>query len=273
MCSIFGIGFFKEYTLINPDTITGVVSRLFRQAEVGGRHASGLSIMRANEVCVLRRPKSGSKLAASGEYLDFMQESLKDLDSGSNHLTSIIGHCRLPTQGCESNNLNNHPQVINNIIGVHNGIISNDGRLFEAFKEVLTRKAEVDTEIIFQLIMHFSRNHKTGTIDAIRKATPYLKGSYACAMQNTNHPYNLYLFRHFGPIKILYYPKEKLVFFATREHFITRAYEEFVKTGKSTPIELIDNQGIAFNLWNHTFSKFLFRDDRDAQELGKYVGQ
>jgi len=41
MCSIFGIGFFKDHKLKDTDTIIGVVSRLFREAEVNGRRASG----------------------------------------------------------------------------------------------------------------------------------------------------------------------------------------------------------------------------------------
>lgn len=271
MCSIFGIGFYKDHRFKDEATLTGVISRLFKEAEVSGRRAAGLSIMREKSVHVLRRPLSGSNLIKTAEYFDFMDSSLKDM-RGANRLMSIIGHCRHPTQGSPENNLNNHPQVIGNIIGVHNGIINNDHELFESFNKVIDRVAEVDTEIIFQLINHFSKPKMSRTVDAIRKATPYLGGSYACAMQNTSHPYNLYLFKHSTSIKILQYPALGLVLFATREHFIQDGFEDFVDMrDQGSPMDLIDDSGVVFNLWNHTLCKFTFQNRQQSQEL-KHAG-
>jgi glucosamine 6-phosphate synthetase-like amidotransferase/phosphosugar isomerase protein len=271
MCSIFGIGFYKDHKFDDESTLTGVVSRLFKEAEIGGRKASGLSIMREKSVHVLRRPVSGSTLAHSEEYLKFMESSLKKMN-GNNRLMSIIGHCRWPTQGGPENNLNNHPQVVGNIIGVHNGVIKNDYELFESFSKVIDRGAEVDTEIIFSLINHFNRPELSKTIKAIQKTTPYLSGSYACGMQNAKQPYNLYLFRHISPIKILHYPKMGMVLFATREHFITDAFENFIDVGEvGKPVHLMEDRGIVFNLWNHTCCKFTFRNKQMSQEL-RYAG-
>ena len=269
MCSIFGIGFLQGHKFKNESTLIGVISRLFKAAEVAGRRAAGLSIMREKSVHILRRPVPASGLVASEEYIDFMSDNLKIKDE-ENRVMSVVGHCRLPTQGDPSNNLNNHPQVVDNIIGVHNGVIGNDHEIFDMFKEVIVRKAEVDTEVIFQLISHFSKGKRSRTISAIKKATPYLRGSFACGMQNTRHPYNLYLFRHGNSINILNYNEMGLLFFATREYFITTAFDEFVDySGEGTPIDLVENQGIAFNLWDKTMCKFLFKDWRAAEELKK----
>jgi len=269
MCSIFGIGLFNGHKLTDSITLTGVVSRLFKEAEVGGQRASGLSIMRERSVHVLRRPLSGSQLVATDEYLDFMRKNLVLGETDSNRAMSIIGHCRWPTQGPPENNLNNHPQVIDNIIGVHNGIITNDYSLFKSFDKVINRKAQVDTEIIFQLINHFNKAPGSKTIDSITTALPYLGGSYACGMQNTKHPHNLYIFRHSNPARILCYKKLGLILFATREYFITQAFEQFVEDteGEGEEIELMDNYGIAFNLWNHASCTFPFQDRRAAEEL------
>ena len=272
MCSIFGIGLFNGHTFKNSASLTGVVSRLFKVAEIAGKRACGLSIMREKSVHILRRPLSGSQLVATDEYIDFMNEALEKDKNGTNRVMSIIGHCRLPTQGKAENNLNNHPQVIDDIIGVHNGIITNNHNLFESFNKVITRKAEVDTEIIFQLINHFNKNVKT--VDAIQTATPYLAGGYACGMQNAKWPHNLYIFRHNNPARILIYKKLGLVLFATREHFITSAFEQYIDAadGKGEEIELLDNQGIVFNLWNHGMCKFPFQDHQAAQELKNNAG-
>ena len=111
--------------------------------------------------------------------------------------------------------------------------------------------------IIFQLIKLFSNKTGAKTVDAIIRASKYLEGSYACGMQNANHPYNLYLFRKFNPIKILYYQKTGVLFFATREHFILNAVKKFSKIEEEgKPIDLIDGQGITFNLWEKSFCKF-----------------
>jgi len=267
MCCIFGIGLFKGHRLKDSDTLIGTVSRLFKEAEIGGRRAAGLSVMREREAHVLRRPIPGSALISSTEYLDFMNKHV-DVNDRYNPLMSIIGHCRLDTQGSPENNLNNHPQVVGDIIGVHNGHIRNNNELFTSFEKVITRQAEVDTEIIFSLINHFAHPVKAKTVDAIQKTTPYLQGGYACGMQSTKHPFNLYLFRHGNPINIVYYPKMGLVFFATRSHFITTAWEEFADVdGVGDPIDLMTDNGIVFNLWNKTSCKFRFRDYQAAKEL------
>ncbi len=259
MCCIFGIGLLQGHKLESESTLIGVISRLFKEAESGGRRASGISIMREKSVHVLRRPIPASKFISTTEYLNFMTDNLK-LHDEENRVMSVIGHCRLPTKGSPENNLNNHPQVIGNIIGVHNGVIGNDDELFDSFSALVDRKAEVDTEIIFQLINHFNKSQNSRTIDAIKKTTPYLRGGYACAMHNTKQPYNMYLFRHGNPIKILHYADIGAMFFATREHFMEDAFEKFVNfSGRKTPINVLDNHGIAFNFWQKTMHKFSFR--------------
>ena len=272
MCCIFGLGLFTGHDFKSASTMTGVISRLFKEAESGGRKASGLSIMREKSVHILRRPMSATELVSSDEYMDFMHAHLKPADE-SNKLMSVIGHCRWPTQGKPEDNLNNHPQVIDNIIGVHNGVITNDHTLFESFEKVIDRKAEVDTEIIFQLISHFNKNPSSKTVDAIDHATRYLAGSYACGMQNTKHPYNLYLFKRGNPITVKRYPKVGVVMFGTRAHFMKDAYEDFVDdTGRGKEIAIGDKQGLVFNLWTHTLCRFNFKDNLDIKELHANAG-
>lgn len=267
MCSIFGVGLYNGHRMHSESTLTGIMSRLFKAAEVGGKRAAGLSIMREKTAHVLRRPLSGSQLVSTEEYLDFMEDNL-DLADKENRVMSIIGHCRFPTKGSEDVNENNHPQVVGSMIGVHNGHITNDDELFEKFSKVLTRQAEVDTEIIFQLINHFNNPPKAKTIDSINTAAPYLNGSYACAMQNRKHPYNLYLFRHSNPIKIRYFPQLGLVFFATRMHFIENALCSFLdESGEHDDLELVQNQGSVFNLHARAQCKFLFTDKDEAEKM------
>jgi amidophosphoribosyltransferase len=269
MCCIFGMGFFTGHRLENESTLTGIVSRFFKEAVSGGRKASGLSIMREKTVHVLRRPIAGDDLVSTDEYMDFMEAHVSLKESNS-RLMSIIGHCRWPTKGRASNNLNNHPIVAGNVIGVHNGVITNDDELFESFDNVIERQARVDTEIIFQMIRHFNKGSESKTVDAIKKATPYLRGGYACGMQNTKHPYNLYLFKKSNPIVVKHYHELGVVFFGTRGTFMDVAVDNFIDYGGvGENVAMADKEGLVFNLWNNTMCRFKFRDNNDASKAGK----
>jgi glucosamine 6-phosphate synthetase-like amidotransferase/phosphosugar isomerase protein len=250
----------KDHKMQDADTVTGITSVLLREAEKGGRSASGLSIMKAKSAHVLRRPLSGSALVNSKEYIDFMDKNLKlgEDEDPNDTINSIIGHCRMPTKGSEFENLNNHPLVIKHIIGVHNGIIINDDELFAAYRAYFTRLAKVDTEIIFQMIAMFCGNREVNTIEAIQKSATHLRGSFACAMQNANHPYNLYLFRASNPIRLLAFKKLGIIIFATREHFIKTALDTMLDgENNGDEIPILDQSGISINLYNRSFAKFI----------------
>lgn len=60
-----------------------------------------------------------------------------------------ILHTRFGTQGSEKNNLNNHPIRVGPLVGVHNGMISNDDHLFWVMDVEGERQAQVDSEAIW----------------------------------------------------------------------------------------------------------------------------
>ena len=263
MCCIFGIGLLKDHKIENKDSLIGMVSTLAREAQSGGRAASGVSIMREKTARVFKRPISSSELVLSDDFQNFMDEQIV-LDHPENKTLSIIGHTRLPTKGTTANNNNNHPIIINHIIGVHNGIISNDDMLFTRFKDDFDRVAQVDTEIIFQLLAHFSKEREDNTIDAIEKVSSYLSGGYACAAQNANHPYNLYLFRSSNPIRAIMVKSLGIVMFATRLHFMVKALQVLDHEPDMEELEIVNEAGMVFNLNNRTYSKFMFPRSKNA---------
>lgn len=260
MCSIFGMGFFQNHTLDDTTTIKSIMGTLLKEAEVNGRSASGVAVMKSHSAEVIRRPLSGSTLAKDEDYLNFADKHMgvgKD-EAPNDHLISIIGHCRMPTKGSPENNYNNHPIVAENIVGVHNGVINNDDELFNKFRKNITRIARVDTEIIFQLVSHFTRRFGSNqTIKSIKETAEHIKGGYACALLNIDSPYNLFLFRSGPQIRILYYPTVKVILFATRENFILTAVKPFEDyLGDSVEIDMISDMGVTFNLFSKTMSKF-----------------
>lgn len=237
--------------------VIGVVSNLLTEAEVGGRRASGLAILHRQGLGVLRRPVPSSELPKLPEYKELMDKHMVigDHKSEKDFLSAIIGHARLPTKGTEYVNENNHPVVIDNIVGVHNGTVA-DVDIFNSFTS-LKRIAEVDTEAIFQLIKYFADKREDKMVKAIQRASHYIKGGFACGLLNARNVYNLYAFRNMPSIRILYYQDVGVVFFATREHIITKAVEPVKEVlGEPTEITLLSDSGIAFNLWNKTMHKF-----------------
>lgn len=79
---------------------------------------------------------------------------IKDTLSVPRNATEVILHTRFATQGSETNNDNNHPIRVGPVVGVHNGVISNDWQLFNRMGIKDKRQAEVDTEAIFAAIYY-----------------------------------------------------------------------------------------------------------------------
>lgn len=92
---------------------------------------------------------------------------------GHNAQSALI-HTRMFTQGKPSNPLNNHPIVTGSIIGIHNGMVFNDDKLYDHFK--WTRHAEVDSEAIFAALDNLGIDDGLLQID----------GSWAIAWINTH---------------------------------------------------------------------------------------
>lgn len=260
MCCIFGVGFLRDHKATNKDLIIGLVSKLAKEAEGANRASTGISIMREKTHWVMKRPLPASSFVKSDDYQNFMDEHVS-FDEENDVLMSIIGHTRLPTKGTAANNANNHPIITRNITGVHNGIIANDDELFDVYKREFQRIAMVDSEIIFQLIAFFAGERERNTIDAISDASKLLRGSYACAVHNTCHPYNLYLFRRSNPIRIMLLKELGLILFATREHFINKAIDMLDDEPETEEMELLSGAGVSFNLYERTYNKFLLTED------------
>ena len=146
---------------------------------------------------------------------DEFVHSLKDLMP--RYSRTAILHTRWATKGDPEEMGNNHPIVVGDIVGIHNGVVTNDVYLFAV--EKWGRIAEVDSEAIFQLIEHskdpVSRLHR-------------LEGRAAIAWLDTKEPDTLHLARLDGsPLYIGATEHGSLVFASTQP-----LLEEAVKAAK-----------------------------------------
>lgn len=148
--------------------------------------------------------------AKSDMPADEFIESLDDLMP--RYTRTCILHTRWATKGDPVDNGNNHPIVVGNTVGIHNGVITNDDELFESHG--WERQAEVDSEAIFQLIEHAK--------DPLA-ALPTLRGRAAIAWLDTDEPNTLHLARLDGSPLFVGYTNNGSVFFASTEPLLRRA--------------------------------------------------
>jgi glucosamine 6-phosphate synthetase-like amidotransferase/phosphosugar isomerase protein len=238
-----------------------------------GKRATGIALTNGNESRVLKDNSSATEFVETDTYSDFMDEylSIGKVIQRENTI-SILGHCRLDTQGSPVNYDNNHPIITKNIVGVHNGHIHNDDSLFRQFLSKESRIAEVDSEIIFQLIDHFY-DHSSSSFklsDAIIKASKHLRGSYACAFMDRRTPDLLYVFRNMNPLSIRHYHEAGMIIVSTLDTFIEKSMGVFTEMDEYEEIECPQDSGIVFNLFSKTMKPFTLEEPAHDKRCMRY---
>jgi hypothetical protein len=132
------------------------INTLFLLSESRGKEAAGLAVVINGSVHVYKESSSASKMIGSKRYKTFMRDLLeKDSSDGAGKSLTLIGHSRLVTNGRQFVRENNQPVIKNSLVAVHNGIITNNERLWDEHPE-LNREYDVDTEILLELINKYA---------------------------------------------------------------------------------------------------------------------
>lgn len=263
MCSIHGIAFQKGHTTQHAKTadpeayeerVRNLITNLMLKGMQRGRTASGICYTSGRKMTIVKDKLDAESFVKTEFYKESLKKYVTFKGDHPNHLLSVMGHCRQKTKGTEQNNENNHPIRYKNVVGVHNGIISNDDVQFEKYKDIFNRNAQVDSEIIFALIDHFST--VTDSIPkGIQKACSNLSGGYACAMVHSHQPHILWLFKAHSPCTIYHFEKSGIIMFASQTSFITDTIDEN-SMGDHTEIYLDANEGIGFDLYRNKYQRF-----------------
>lgn len=113
-----------------------------------------------------------------------------------------IGHTRWATHGVPST-VNSHPHQSNNerFTLVHNGVIENYEELKSEYLSVVTFQSETDTEVIVQLVEHFS-NKGLETEEAFSKVVSLLHGSYALGLLDNQDSDTIYVAKNKSPLLV-----------------------------------------------------------------------
>ncbi len=217
MCGIFGV-------VLGSDSAYGQafarksLTQLALMAEARGQDSSGLAFRdpAKKRIEIFKGDISIEELLGDKR----VRQKIESL-SGAYHANTdqpfvVMGHSRLVTNGSQTRNENNQPVVKNGIVAIHNGIITNDGALWERHPE-LQRQYDIDTEVMLALI----RKHIEdgwGVATAINKTVTEVFGTVATALLFEDHP-ALALTSNNGSLYILTNETDLLVF-ASEDHFL-----------------------------------------------------
>jgi len=251
MCGIFGIGFLSKCK--NYEFIETLTKELFKIVEKRGTDASGITFASKKKIHVIKEGIAGSRLIDTDKFKIACNTMIND------DLLQIIGHCRLQTKGSYLQNVNNHPIISNSVIGVHNGFVSNDDKLFKHYKSIteLTRAGEVDTEIIFRLIDYHAKKNNMDLIKATVETTKELDGDFACAFTHSQKPYILGLFKKFNPTVIRHYIKDNIIIYCSNDSYISDSIKETNNyvLGDYSNIKYENKSGMFINLLDNKYQK------------------
>lgn len=124
---------------------------------------------------------------------------VKDLRAicDDNDSTCGIGHTRWATHGGVTN-ANAHPHKCGNVALIHNGIIENYHELVSSYDLEKDLISETDTEVAAALFNKlYDGEHP---LEAIQKAVPLFKGSFAFCIMFKNNPGVIYAVRNVSPM-------------------------------------------------------------------------
>ena len=147
MCGIFGVA----YTDTVPfSEFRGNVKRLFELSETRGKEASGVCLVDDSAIEIIKGNIRAKELICQQAYLD----GLKRVSCKPSAYHLAMGHARMVTNGSPESDLNNQPIVYENLVGIHNGIVTNVEDIWQRHGDI-SRKAEVDTEVLLGLISSY----------------------------------------------------------------------------------------------------------------------
>lgn len=129
-------------------------------------------------------------------------ELRKVADSSDIDGTVGIGHTRWATHGVPNyENSHPHQSTTGRFTLVHNGVIENYEELRSEYLSDVTFVSETDTEVIVQLVEHFS-NKGLETEEAFSKVVSLLHGSYALGLLDNQDSDTIYVAKNKSPLLV-----------------------------------------------------------------------
>ncbi|UWF57465.1 glutamine--fructose-6-phosphate transaminase (isomerizing) [Staphylococcus hyicus] len=180
MCGIVGY--------IGSQNAKEILLRGLEKLEYRGYDSAGIATRDASGVTVTK---------AQGRIAELRKEAEKVGDGATG-----IGHTRWATHGVPSyENSHPHQSSSERFTLVHNGVIENYEELKQQYIPNVDLKSDTDTEVIVQLVEHFS-NEGLSTEDAFTKVISLLHGSYALGLLDSEDEDTIYVAKNKSPLLV-----------------------------------------------------------------------
>jgi glucosamine 6-phosphate synthetase-like amidotransferase/phosphosugar isomerase protein len=218
MCGINGILLSPGRTPAQLLRIRELFTANLMANEQRGREATGIALLnKDSSMRVNKAPLAASRFIHSSGYL-------RVLNSLSENTTVLLGHTREPTKGSPQKNANNHPIIRGNIIGVHNGTITNDDLIF-ARQAIGDRIGSVDSEAVIALLDSISADMgHTSYGNKLYRVSREVIGSYVILYVNPTLPYSVFLLKYKNPVSVHWDDELGALFFSSRYLFLRKTF-------------------------------------------------
>ena len=204
MCALFG---YLDYGKHVPwRVLQKLVQALANASEVRGTHATGIAYNYNDYLRIFKRPKPAHKLRFR-------------IPEGT---AAVMGHTRLPTQGDQKHNYNNHPfrgHAGTDFALAHNGVLWNDTQLRSKLSLPDTQ-IETDSYIAVQLI----ESQKQLTFDSLRYAAELVRGYFTFTLLDTAN--NLYFVKGESPLYLIHFPTLGLYVYSSTKEIMLAAFKQ-----------------------------------------------
>ncbi|PTJ64563.1 glutamine--fructose-6-phosphate transaminase (isomerizing) [Mammaliicoccus sciuri] len=180
MCGIVGY--------IGTANAKELLLRGVEKLEYRGYDSAGIAVRNEEEIKVFKE---------KGRIAELRKAASDDFDGNIG-----IGHTRWATHGVPNyENAHPHQSTSGRFTLVHNGVIENYEQLKNEFLSGITFKSDTDTEVIVELIEHFSNEGLT-TEDAFNKVLSLLHGSYALGLLDEQDADTIYVAKNKSPLLV-----------------------------------------------------------------------
>ena len=266
MCGIFGFVTNSESGL-DLTSCRRILIDLFHRSEPRGRDASGLVLVSGKTAQVYKKPLPPDRFLSDPGFKDFLAQkvglSCDEATGKINAPLAAIGHCRLVLSGTEFVHENNQPIIVGPIVGIHNGLVTNENELRKTFTQ-FNKTYDIDSEIIFQLIDDYRKNGYSLT-NSISKSFDNIEGTASIAFFRQGEGY-LHLATNYGSLFIS--QGEGITVFASEKAIL----QSFLKANKNVikNCNLIDrvnpDSGRLISLDTAKSKKIEFIDGKEKEE-------
>lgn len=202
------------------------VRELLIELSVRGQDASGIAVVNDSECFVFKKPLRPQRFVVRPTF----DEILSKIGTDTNF---IMLHSRAASVGGNSDNFNNHPIITDPIIGIHNGTLYNDDRLFKKYKKKFKPEGSVDSEVIFKLLNMYLQEGLAPK-QAMQLVSQQLVGAFTGAAVDMQHTNRIIMFKFGRPLAILRLPHYDTLIAISEARFYDGARNRLKMKAKDT---------------------------------------